>query len=224
MIEDFVDDKHTRRYIQYQTEKVSLIGETIRVAPRSKHSKEPALYWKVRQDIKPDASNTILEFNQIGVVSFPFDNRTERSGLRNALHRINFLDLLIHLWPGDWKEQLKKMNIRIRLSNNVLKINGRGNKRVKYINEISEHEFWVWWGLVIVARQFGRLGTIWDRHEPEGIEPTCNFTGYMNETRHREIRKEIASIFSEPSRQGADAWWNVSAGIDAFNEKIERIV
>ena len=40
------------------------------------------------------------------------------------------------------------------------KINGRGKKRVKYINEISEHEFWVWWGLLIVARQFGRKGDI----------------------------------------------------------------
>ena len=52
------------------TEKASLIGEAIGVAPRSKYSKEPDLYWKVRRDIKPDASNTILEFNQIGVVSF----------------------------------------------------------------------------------------------------------------------------------------------------------
>jgi hypothetical protein len=31
--------------------------------------------------------------------------------------RINFLELLISLWPGDWKKQLARLNLRIRVDN-----------------------------------------------------------------------------------------------------------
>ena len=36
------------------------------------------------------------------------------------------------------------------------------------IKKISYNEFWIWWGLILVAHIEGRNGTLWDKEEPEG--------------------------------------------------------
>ena len=42
--------------------------------------------------------------------NFDFNNKTVKNDSDKNKHRINFLDLLIHLWPGDWEQQLEMIN------------------------------------------------------------------------------------------------------------------
>ena len=80
-----------------------------------------------------------------------------------GLVRINFLDLLIHLWPGDWRAQLTDLNHMIQKEYKE-KVRNTRHGRVKKIHEITEREFWVFWGLILAARLEGR------REEGSGID------------------------------------------------------
>ena len=68
------------------------------------------LTWKVRNDIL----HTEVEENDvslIGIRNFDFNNKRMKGS--KGLVRINFLDLLVHLWPGDWRVQLTNLNHKI---------------------------------------------------------------------------------------------------------------
>ena len=120
----------------------------------------------------------------------------------------------MHLWPGDWRAQLKCMNSRIRAINQQKK---RGSRRVRGMNEVSEQEFWIFWGLIIVARVMGQKGNLWDKCEPEGEGHRIDYSKYMNEINHRDIRSVIPYLFADPTKQETDPWWQIAKLIDGFN-------
>jgi hypothetical protein len=55
--------------------------------------------------------------------------------------------LMKHLWPGDWQSQLRKINDAIEKRNQ----HSRQNLR-----KVSEHDFWVFIGILIVAAPYGK--------------------------------------------------------------------
>ena len=57
-----------------------------------------------------------VDYKHIGVVGFNF-NYKNNSQTNEKRNRINFLELLIHLWPGDWKKNLSKINDEIKKEN-----------------------------------------------------------------------------------------------------------
>ena len=90
----------------YLTQKRHLQGETVTVASRSNRLE---LTWTVRSDIGlMDTQEKRLLYSPIGIQGFDFNQKPIQYGPQAASRRINFLSLLIHLWPGDWHEQLKK--------------------------------------------------------------------------------------------------------------------
>lgn len=99
-----------------------------------------------------------------GVKGFDFNKKTVVAP-DGKNKRINLLALIQHLWPGNWELQLSTLNQRIEESNNNLR---SATATFRACRLISPHEFWVFWGLLIVARLEGRKGELWDVSEPLG--------------------------------------------------------
>jgi hypothetical protein len=109
---------------------------------------------------------------KVGVKDFDFQKYTVTCPCKK-LKRLNLLPLVIHLWPGCWESQLKNLNNRILISNNEEEQQSRGG-RFRKMNPISPNEFWVWFGIMLVARIEGRKGDVWDNTDPEGYMESNN--------------------------------------------------
>ena len=57
-----------------------------------------------------------VDYRNVGVVGFNFNYKNDSTN-NEKTKRINFLNLLIHLWPGDWKKNLAKLNDEINKEN-----------------------------------------------------------------------------------------------------------
>ena len=214
IIEDDRNGRHLTLQLTYQREKAALLGTEVTRASSARG--ESPLTWVVRNDIlKEEVEDSEIEHEKVGIRGFDFTK--QNVGTKAKYKRINLLDLLIKLWPGDWRKQIRSMNLRIRLDNQLNKASKR-NGRSRPINEISEHEFWVWWGIVIAARSFGRKGNMWDRDEPEGCTKKVDLSEFMLEYRHGQIKRYIPYLWADNQRKGNDPWWQFSKAVDKFNE------
>ena len=185
----------------------------------ARSARTPAFTWTVIEDIKQSDVPTNEQFHQIGIAQFDFTKMSKSHGARRQYKRIDFLDLLMHLWPGDWRAQLTYMNSRIRASNNEKKNATRraSSARVRVVKEVSEQEFWIFWGLIIVGRIMGRKGDLWDKIEPEGEEPRIDYSKHMTAMYHRDIRSFVPYLFADPTKKRTDPWWQISKLIDGYN-------
>ena len=129
----------------YNSKKAALIGNTVSTPDDIK-----------KEEVPHDDDRAI-----IGIRNFDFNKKTVR-GTTLGRERINFLHLLIHLWPGNWQDQLKSVNERIKRDYEA-EVENKRVGRVREIHEITENEFWKFWGILIVARIEGRKGErLWD--------------------------------------------------------------
>ena len=111
--------------------------------------------------------------------------------------QINFLDLLIHLWPGDWRAQLTNLNHHVHQEYKQ-KVRTTRHGRVKKVHEITEREFWIFWGIIIAARLDGRKGRrLCDRMEPEGYGAKVDLSRYMKEHQFVDIKRFIPFLFAD---------------------------
>ena len=107
IVRDIVEDDRTGRNLrlaeEYIQQKTNLIGSVVNTSA--------GLSWTVCHDIT--ASEVHKEHDTlVGIKNFDFNNKRMKTSGR-GLVQINFLDLLVHLWPGDWKVQLTELNHRI---------------------------------------------------------------------------------------------------------------
>jgi hypothetical protein len=130
--------KHFERQRRYEEEKAALIGTTIEVGRQGKTIK-----WHIRSDILKN-NNNVRDNQQenVGINNFDFSKHTVTCP-DGKLKRINFLDLIIHLWPGNWEQQLIQLNNMIAKSNENAQINNRTG-RLRKMKVISPKEFWIW--------------------------------------------------------------------------------
>ena len=220
MMEDRRDGRHLQRYAEYLQEKLALVGKEVIV--RSSGNRNQV--WKVRHDVKKEEA-VDKEYKEVGVKGFDFNKNKVKCGPRNANTRINFLKLLIHLWPGDWREQVRQLNLRIKLDNAAKRARANNRGYVRLVQEISEREFWIFWGIIIKARLHGRKGSVWDKHEPEGDMPKVDVSEYMRESRHREMRHYISYLWaSNKKKDEGDTWWQFSEAVEEFNKNRRRTV
>jgi Transposase IS4 len=221
-IMDILQEERSGRMIErqqrYEKEKKELISNQIEVGPK----KGPKLTWTVTNDIKKEDVPTSSEFNTIGIKNFDFRNSVVVCP-DGKNKRINFLDLLIHLWPGDWLLQLQYMNKRIIDNNNEATTNKRGNRYQK-ICEISPQEFWKFIGIMLVARIEGRKGEVWDRTAPEGYGNIVNMGEVMTENRFKQLRIYFAYLFSDEKNKLNDPWWQIRKGINEYNNNRKKTI
>ena len=188
---DIVEDDQNGRNLtlleRYTQEKRNLIGTQVTTAA--------GLTWTIRDDILETEVEDDYD-SVVGVKNFDFNKKKVKSNNRGQT-RINFLDLLIHLWPGDWREQLTQLNHRIS-ENYKEKVRATRHGRVKKVQEITEREFWVFWGIIVAARLDGRKGgRLWDRMEPEGYGAKVDLSRYMKEHRFVDIKRFVPFLFAD---------------------------
>ena len=134
--------------------------------------------WVVVDDIKEsDVPVPVEHVKQIGMRGFDFPHKPTKEGGDSRKLRNNFLKLVIHMWPGNWKEQFGYVNSRIEESQVKLKTIG-GKKVLKLI---SENEFWKFISLLLASRLEGRTRTLWDNNHnrPTGILRSVDYSKYM---------------------------------------------
>ena len=91
IVEDDQNGRNLRLCEEYKQAKTNLIGLQVQTSA--------GLTWMARDDVL-HAEVESVDNTVVGVRNFDFNNKRMKTS--RGLARINFLDLLIHLWPGDW--------------------------------------------------------------------------------------------------------------------------
>jgi hypothetical protein len=233
-IAEYDGDRHARKWTSYELEKATLMDDEVSVGTGARK-----ITWRVRDDIKARDVDS-AEFDDVGICDFDFSTPREnsktnkKSGPNNQKKyrkekkkRIKFLDLLIHLWPGNWEDQLDRMNNRVEAHNLQLSQKKRNaGQRYKKVKEVTKNEFWVFFGIMVSARIHGRQGQVWDDEdeEPEGIEQPINLGHHMLKYRFDDIKKFIPYMWERPGLKATDPWWQLSLMEEEFNENRSRTV
>eukprot|EP00978_Attheya_sp_CCMP212_P033928 scaffold139680_cov35-Attheya_sp.AAC.1 len=144
--------------------------------------------------------------------------------------KMKLFPLLQHLWPGDWRKQLGKMNAAIVANNQqMIKANRRkeDGKRTKVIQEVSENEFWLFQGILISASLFRRGGQhLWPTHAEQMkiLSKHTDFSIYMKADRFKTIKRFAPQMFHDESRKDSDPWWPIIQLIEDYNANMRRTV
>jgi hypothetical protein len=225
-IAEYEGDRHARKWTSYELAKAALQDDEVSVGAGARK-----ITWKVRGDIK--ASDVDPEFPDVGICDFDFtahpsEKTMNTRGWKNPKkykkqkrRRVNFLDLLIHLWPGNWEDQLQRMNNRVEAMNvEQSQTKRNAGQRYKKVKEITKSEFWVFFGLMVSARIHGRQGQLWDNEdvEPEGVEQPVNLGHHMLKYRFDNIKKFVPYMWERPELKETDPWWQISLMEKQFNE------
>jgi len=84
---------------------------------------------------------------KLGIYGHDFNSKPICSDGKN--HRINMVELLKKLWPGDIEEQLRKLNQKM---NDLPSHSSARSRKKSKTNPISQHEFWKFIGILLLAR------------------------------------------------------------------------
>ena len=115
-------------------------------------SKEPPKKYTWRTVRYHVAENPPSFYDNIGIVGFPtrlFKNLDRES--KDYAHP--FAKLVEELWPGDWRNKLEILNVAIKKHN----IDSKPQQPVK---EADEDEWWMFWGIIILAEKIGAGGVL----------------------------------------------------------------
>ena len=78
------------------------------------------------------------------------------------------LKMLIKLWPGDWIDQLKRMNQKVYEENGKQRV--KYNVRYRKVRRFSSCEFWKNIGCLVSAPTFGLGGSrLWEKEEEQKL-------------------------------------------------------
>ena len=173
-------------------------------------SKEPnkILKWRVVRDHEPE--NPPSKYSKVGVVGF------NAEGFNNIDTKLDdydypFARLLEHLWPGDWRVQLRKMNDAINEANKSLPTQ-------KHAKECSKDEWWTIWGIIIFAAKAGKGGISFLYNKKQKILdqlPNIDLSDIMKQYRAQQLIKNIPFAFY--GEDVTDPWNPVAALVNGFN-------
>ena len=171
--------------------------------------------WQVVADM--DDSDKPNEYDQMGVVGFDFND------FKNSDETSAFRKIFEHLWPGDWKQQLRNLNGAIRTANK-----NAGKK--KKMREVSKHEWWKFIGIIIFGGAVGEGGEIlWEKENGGGMREAYNFgekgKDIMSHTRFKEIKAQFPKAFSDhEAKRLGDDWYPIRLLIDGFNANRMKLI
>ena len=125
----------------------------------------------------------------IGLRGFDFNvfDQDEEGVVREGSSKFPYLLMLINLWPGNWKTQLKRMNQKLDEDNG--KELNKGNVWCRKIRRFSRNEFWKNIGCLISAPNFG-LGRsrLWEKEEE------TNISGKKRKRRSIQIKVDLYEV------------------------------
>ena len=166
--------------------------------------------WEVLADV-PECIDVPKAYEHCGVVGFDFDTFKSKD---NQTYR----ELFEHLWPGDWKQQLKNLNQEVKKRNRIS--GGRGRK----MKEVSKKEWWKFIGILIFGGAVGEGGEIlWEKENSEGMRQPYNIGDPKKEImslfRFKEIKAEFPKAFWDlEAKMRGDPWHQILLLLDGFND------
>ena len=193
-------------------------GVTCEMKKSKLKPKEPPqkFKWVVVED--HIAENQPSSYGECGLIGYDFNdfreiNNKEFDGYNNPFGR-----LVEELWPGSWREQLKTLNAAIEDWNE-----DPANSKKKSVNLVSDDEWWVFWGIVLVAAPAGKGGisALYDTG-PQILKdlPQVNLKDVMKKYRAEEILRHISKAFH--GEDETHPWNPIASLIEGFNENRAR--
>jgi len=132
--EDF--DKYQTAQMNYVAKKEAMLDKRTEVTV----GKGAALTtWNVVDDImETDLPGPVPYFKNIGITVFDFaDDKDVKDGSSKKNYRTNLHNLVIHMWPGDWKDQLEFLNGMIESQQLVDTEEGNGRRKMMRTRRVS---------------------------------------------------------------------------------------
>ena len=243
-------DETTNRYAAlkavYDQEKASLVasGEEVIVKGPGRHTTT----WKVIGDVPMSEVHPLTEYHkELGVKGFDFsaNNRTVYESevmdtedgrprkKRHKLCRINFLELIMHLWGDDDNNRghLLRMN-KSREKVSLQMYPGGRKGKPQEITPFTQQEYWIGWGLVVSCRTVGFESgeQMWLKAKPSEEVTVQNFVKpfnpakFMTLRRFQEWKACVTHIYAHESQSDDDPWWMISAGLDEQRRNRQRTI
>jgi hypothetical protein len=206
---------HANNYVMYEREKSELIGSSVLIGPlRGEKTR-----WEVCEDVmKESIPPQVNYFKEIGIRDFNFRNNTVSIEGTNY-SRLNLLDLVCYLWPGDWMFRLRTLNEKIKKDN----LDSR-NMNQKIVHPISQNEFWIFFGILLAGRLNGKKGDNNWGAKREGIIEAIDMSKYMKKYRFLQIKKYMSHLYYNKTKENIDPWWQIIDIFDDFNETRKKRV
>ena len=190
-------------------------GDTTCEAEKISQEPNKVFEWVVVRDHIPP--NPPSQYESHGVINFDastFDN----IDVKSDSYSYPFAKLLEDLWPGVWRDQLKKMNTAVRDDNRSRCSNAR-------VKECSEDEWWTIWGVIIFAAKVGKGGIDHLYNKTQQLLeqlPNIDLSEVMTKTRAQQLIKFIPSAFH--GDDNSDPWNPVMALLNGFNDNRSKKV
>jgi hypothetical protein len=163
--------------------------------------------WKVVGD--HIAPNPPTKYDQCGVIDFSMKDFSKQPGDPDYNHP--FARLVEALWPGEWREQLAKMNEALRQDPSLGK-------------ECTEDEWWTFWGILILAAKLekGGVDALFDKGKKKLLDelPSIDLSDRMKKYRFEQLKRVIPTAFHGDDK--GDLWNPIKSLIDGFNNKRAR--
>ena len=95
------------------------------------------------------------DHEEIGLQGFDFNlfDKDEDGVVREGSSEFSYLLMLIKLWPGNWKTQLKRINKKVDDNNG--KELGKDNVRYQEVRRFSRNGFWKKIGCLVSSPSLG---------------------------------------------------------------------
>ena len=125
--------------------------------------------------------------------------------------------LLNHLYPGDVKMWLKKLNDEIKKRNNE---RSATRLRSRMLKEATISEYWAFIGIIFMAAltKSGGIEGLYNNNDGKnGIIERPSAEQYMTKTRFKEIKSIWVEQFIDKGSSASTDWWKMSKLIDEFN-------
>lgn len=173
------------------------------------YEKQKIYSWKTVADHVADTPPS--KYQTHGLVDFHFSSFSNLDR-ESDNYAYPFAKLVETLWPGNWRDQMGKVNASIEIFN-------REKKPNRVIKELTDDEWWTFWGIVIIAAKVGNGGVthLYNTKVPVIAQlPNVNLADIMPKYRFELLLKFIHEGFSGESPE--DPWNAVLGLVNGFND------
>jgi hypothetical protein len=195
-------DEHAAKWQAYVARKALDIGKTIIV----EHKKSKMTWkWTLTEDHIPDKST--IEFEQVGLRGFDFENLSDSPAA----------DVFFELWPGDYRQHLRVLNLWVAEHNAGIR------DRRKTIKEVTHREYHHFLAILLYGCGYDEAGKdLWgvknDYPSVYGAPDLKQYTN-MSYDRFKALKSLFHLAFTDPSTvDKSDPWWEIRSLVDGFNE------
>jgi hypothetical protein len=200
--------------------------------------------WTLVEDSLPLENTASEEYTEIGLAGFDFPELF-KPPTGETSYEYPYLKLFQTLWPGDWKHQLRQLNLKVAAENAA----NSGKKNWRNITPVSQREWWTFIGILVSAGPHGKGGNkLWERSSTTydgfcGMTQPINYgpsgLDIMAEYRFNDIKACFAWSFQDKSKEptydedgnaiieddnGKDPWHMVMLMVDGYNKVRHELV